>query len=785
MHEANLGSHVDGIDIPFHVGHRMSERDYGVVRSVEVRIHGGGITGHVEVVGEGFGLGTAVVIDDVHAGSHKLLGCAALVAVFQLTGRYGRGEINALSRRRSSRAVIAEGPPSAVKKITTHITNFYVMILRYLVREQVGAVGGDGNGAVGSDHSRIGGGGVGAVINHTVDGDGQSGDLGGLSVQGTVVIGQVDAGTDPGSFAVVAVLKFKAIVERKRILNTIAIFKIECSGVCIRINDPAHIRIDRILIVTVGIQPHNIVVAQIGKVGAGESHNHFAFGCKDDLTLGVGNAIHGEGHAGDLGSGFFFAGQGVVLLCQAQIITDKGNTADGIAAVFVRRAHQEQLVRGADGALVAVGHVHQIVLTLQGDHVPHVATRAGAAGHGAAGADTIQAAQIAQVLEGLGIALADNGGIRVAVKDGDQLPGVAVGGAVIVRCRMVVGGSLADIIFVGKELFIGGLGSIGRYHSQGIVSGSGNSGNIGGHRILGGLVILRHPEGKSQVGDHSLRPGDHTIQLLAGKVHAIGSRSTAGLGLVKPVQVIGAVSEQRIHDGAGAELGFEGFLHLRGIRIGEGHFLVGPDSLQSGNPGHRKGGAAAIGRNVFDLNLQCIIDALLYCIQAIPSGSAEGGHLIAIELCLGIEGKELVIFRRIRLHCHGVRDRHGGSCRDSLGFAALLGGMGRLGNQRQHHGQGHQKAEHPFQVYIRFHSISSFGKMGRGRCLSNYGFGERSSCMITALKLLQRLIVGLLHVLPERLQRLFAQPAVIQVEYPLDLGIPKCLGNVVNAKNVV
>ena len=94
------------------------------------------------------------------------------------------------------------------------------------------------------------------------------------------------------------------------------------------------------------------------------------------------------------------------------------------------RSGQEKLV--AHVFTVAVGHIHQIVLSLQANYVPHM--RRTAAGNsvsdngpycGVAGC-IIKSAQVAEILEGLGIALAHHIGAIIPVKHIYYLPGVAV-----------------------------------------------------------------------------------------------------------------------------------------------------------------------------------------------------------------------------------------------------------------------------------------------------------------------------------------------------------------------
>ena len=91
---------------------------------------------------------------------------------------------------------------------------------------------------------------------------------------------------------------------------------------------------------------------------------------------------------------------------------------------------QEELALITYGALVAVGHVHQVVAAHQTHNIPHMAFGVGQsalhlAGGGIAGR-ILKFAQVAEILEGLGIALAHHIGAIIPVKHIYYLPGVAV-----------------------------------------------------------------------------------------------------------------------------------------------------------------------------------------------------------------------------------------------------------------------------------------------------------------------------------------------------------------------
>ena len=146
---------------------------------------------------------------------------------------------------------------------------------------------------------------------------------------------------------------------------------------------------------------------------------------------------------------------------------------DGVSAGGVPAGPgQEELALIAYGALVAVGHVHQVVAALQTHNIPHMAFGVGQsalhlAGGGIAGR-ILKFAQVAEILESLGIALAYHLGIGVAVKDIDELPGIAVLGIFLGHRILVIGCELAYLVLVSQQLFIIAEVFIGSNNAPGI-----------------------------------------------------------------------------------------------------------------------------------------------------------------------------------------------------------------------------------------------------------------------------------------------------------------------------
>ena len=276
------------------------------------------------------------------------------------------------------------------------------------------------------------------------------------------------------------------------------------------------------------------------------------------LTADGQRAVLGERPADIItaGAGNGGGGRAVVLCGKVQVLTDEGYALTAarqhIFAAVVGRANHKQAPILADGAAVAVGHVHQVVLTLEGHHVPHVGPRAGAAGHGALGADAGQAAQVAQVLERLGVALADHIGAAVAVKDVDQLPRCAIGGIGVIHGGLVVAHRVADVVFIRQELFVVGLGGVGIHNSLCRRFGSLHLGNIRGDGVIPRTAVAANRKGELQIGDLH---GDAGAVAVAAVAHGIAHLDTRDL--VVPVQVKGAVGHQGGHQLVRIEMSFK------------------------------------------------------------------------------------------------------------------------------------------------------------------------------------------------------------------------------------
>ena len=372
------------------------------------------------------------------------------------------------------------------------------------------------------------------------------------------------------------------------------------------------------------------------------------------------------------------------------------------------------LCHGTDGSTgheqhtetrIAVGHVHQIVGTIHGDEVPHMAAALAVKVHVTRDADAVQTAQIAQILKCLGIALADHHGTLIPVKDIDQLPGITVAAGIsAIDDRIVIFDPIADFISVSCQLVVGRFGCIGIHDGLGIDLGGTDLGHIGGHCGVAAILIAGgNIKDSVKLGNGCLRPVSRSVHALTGTAHGIvhaGARS-----LVKPVQVKGAVTEQGTDDLLLIVLGFKQRLYCRRILDAlDAQLFSGPFGLQTNHIGHisqNECRRAAVCGHILNFSLQCIIDSLLGSIQILPGSGAEGGPLGIVQLLLDIHGEQLIIVRQIRI----IHDDFGVH---RLVFNQIIRGHGkyRRRNVLEHHAYNQQDTQ---QLIDRsFHYTSSF-----------------------------------------------------------------------------
>ena len=227
-----------------------------------------------------------------------------------------------------------------------------------------------------------------------------------------------------------------------------------------------------------------------------------------DIRIGSGCFSNGDaGHRGSVIGGTQSQDITTVQIDHIGIICISNGRAEikciPIGYTASGRCFQEQLIWVADGIPVAVCHIHQVVLALQGDDVPHMSALTGASshltGHGIADG-AIKFGQVAQVLEGLGITLTDHFGVGIIVKDVDDLPGVAIRGITITCGIIIIRNQFTDLVFIGFQLLVVGFVLVLFYNGLGIcrrgICGSSH-GRIN-RNIISVLITLGDIEDGSQ-----------------------------------------------------------------------------------------------------------------------------------------------------------------------------------------------------------------------------------------------------------------------------------------------
>ena len=226
--------------------------------------------------------------------------------------------------------------------------------------------------------------------------------------------------------------------------------------------------------------------------------------------------------------------------------------------------NNKQLVRIANGTLVAVGDVHEVVLAVvHVDDVPHVRASTGSTVHRArhrAAGHARDVRQIAQVLEGLGVSLADHVGGVIVVEHVHELPRVTVINPAT-RGRVVVAHHLANRVVEQLQTLVrrargtpcGNL--LGRFDSRLCPRCLG-----GVHRVFARRVCWRNCEGETDGARHIQRV--FTTRANSEETWASAFHTH---GLVKPVHFVRIgvqqiLEEQRRVGAHHGSRGFNGFL---------------------------------------------------------------------------------------------------------------------------------------------------------------------------------------------------------------------------------
>ena len=204
--------------------------------------------------------------------------------------------------------------------------------------------------------------------------------------------------------------------------------------------------------------------------------------------------------------------------------------------------------------------------------------------------------QVAQVLEGLGVALAHHVGGGVAVKHPEQLPGAAVTGGVLPSGRgVVVGHLVADVLTVRLQLVVIGLGGVGGHHAAGRLHRRRDVGDVGGGHVLA-AELLGHGEAER-----------HILERSAARSQGVGIVDADHL--VMPVQLVGQIRHQGVPHLVGGGLGAQ---HAGGLDVGVLTLAAG---------------------DLLDLRLQRVVDVLLHPVQVGLRGVA-GSHAGTAEASL-------------------------------------------------------------------------------------------------------------------------------------------------------
>ena len=198
------------------------------------------------------------------------------------------------------------------------------------------------------------------------------------------------------------------------------------------------------------------------------------------------------------------------------------------------------------------GHVHQVVLPVVHAHqVPGVLRAADVSGNQATVDVAVELCQLAQVLIGLGVALADHVRAAVVVEDRDQLPGVLDLGIGVLPFGggglVVIAHQPADRRHVAGQPGIIRAAGVLLHDGLGVLSGELRSVDASGiHGIGIALVPGKHRESKADAGTvrHIKLP---VAELGTVAIHHRGLYGPDGIVVaIQPVQLVGTVKPQGV-----------------------------------------------------------------------------------------------------------------------------------------------------------------------------------------------------------------------------------------------
>ena len=219
---------------------------------------------------------------------------------------------------------------------------------------------------------------------------------------------------------------------------------------------------------------------------------------------------------------------------------------------ILRRAAQNQLAALTNGTGIGVGRIHNVVLSVvHGHDIPHVGASAGArrghiAGHKAAlHLVGLEFRQIAQVLESLCIALADNLCIRIAVKNPQQLPGTVLLGIVArIRSSLIVVGQLADFLNIAFDLLVICSIFVLLYNDLRRRGCGACRTGLGGVHF--GIVFIKIGSSEGRVNAEA-KPVPHPIRSRSIRIFRVSAAGNIPVGLPAPIQIKRLIQQQRLN----------------------------------------------------------------------------------------------------------------------------------------------------------------------------------------------------------------------------------------------
>ena len=339
----------------------------------------------------------------------------------------------------------------------------------------------------------------------------------------------------------------------------------------------------------------------------------------------------------------------------------------------------------ANGTCIGVGDIGHVIDAVHGDNIPHVAAAVHQAGNTVAPYIAVKGAQVAQELEGLGIALAHNQRAGILVKHIDQLPRIAIGRIIVVCGGMVVVRQRMDFIAVGFQLGPVVLGLV--LLNDGLRIGHSRGGGAGQSRVDGVIAAVVH-----RYLDFQFDGVKHD-----GRQVKIADIEAGIITAVSPVHIIRAVMNQRLPNRHN-QFCLEDIKNLLGCFIGvsvisAAHREDGVHTQllrRNGGGGkavrqtvqHKNGRSPLAPGDLLNLRLEHVVRLALAIGQMVARKRAKHADIAVngtVQLALHIAGKQLVIVGQIHIHLPRI---HNG--RNDRGRAGSRGQHAQAHQQRQY-----------------------------------------------------------------------------------------------------